>query len=147
MPITGAANIDSSGILISSTNLNQLTISEDRSILSTGPGNHWVDVYNYLEPYEKMIVGGRMGVVGVPGFLLGGGISFLSYEHGWASANIASFGVSNTSTWSLDPLTSSTLTQHNSASWPTAALSTPRPTTSTLTSSGRSAAAVAPSRS
>lgn len=94
MPIAGSANIDSSGILLSSASLNQLILSDDQSTVSVGPGNHWVDVYDYLEPSGKVIVGGRMGVVGVPGFLLGGGISFFSYEHGWASANIASFEVS-----------------------------------------------------
>lgn len=93
MPIAGAANIDTTGVLISSTNLDQLIISEDLSTVSVGPGNHWVNVYDYLEPYNKIVVGGRMGVVGVPGFLLGGGISFFSYEYGWASANIASFEV------------------------------------------------------
>lgn len=95
MPIAGAANIDSTGILLSSSGLNQLSLSEDGSTLSVGPGNRWGDVYDYLELTGKTIVGGRMGVVGVPGLLLGGGISFFSYEHGWASANIASYQVSD----------------------------------------------------
>ncbi|EON97117.1 putative fad binding domain-containing protein [Phaeoacremonium minimum UCRPA7] len=43
------------------------------------------------QPYGLTVVGGRMGVVGVPGFLLGGGISFFGNEYGWASANIASY--------------------------------------------------------
>lgn len=94
MPIAGAANIDSSGIMLSSSGLNQLILSEDGSTVSVGPGNRWGDVYGYLEPTGKMVVGGRMGIVGVPGFLLGGGISFFSYEYGWASANIASYEVS-----------------------------------------------------
>lgn len=94
MPIAGAANINSTGVLLSSINLNQLVLSEDQSTVAVGPGNHWVNVYDYLEPYGKIVVGGRMGVVGVPGFLLGGGISFFSYEYGWSSANIASFEVS-----------------------------------------------------
>ncbi|KAF3761056.1 FAD binding domain-containing protein [Cryphonectria parasitica EP155] len=91
MPIAGAANINSSGILLSTTGLDQLSISEDESVLYVGPGNHWVNVYDYLVPYEKLISGGRMGVVGVPGYLLGGGISFFSNEYGWASAMIVSF--------------------------------------------------------
>lgn len=149
MPIAGAANIDSTGILISSTNLDQLIISEDHSTLSVGPGNHWADVYDYLEPYDKIILGGRMGVVGVPGFLLGGGISFFSYEHGWASANIASFEVRKKSTRTLapPPPTSSKLTQHTSASWPTVVSSTPRRRMNIRTFSGPSAAAATPSQS
>lgn len=150
MPIAGAANIDSSGILLSSYNLDQLVMADDLSYVSVGPGNHWVDVYDYLEPYNKIIVGGRMGVVGVPGFLIGGGISFFSYEYGWSSANIASFEVSEKERpdWTVGPYPhTSKLTQHTSASWPTAASSTPRKRTSTRTSSGPFAEAAAPSRS
>lgn len=93
MPVAGSANIDSGGILLSSANLDQLILSEDHTTVSVGPGNHWVSVYDYLEPYGLSVAGGRMGVVGVPGFLLGGGISFFAGEYGWASANIASYEV------------------------------------------------------
>lgn len=94
MPIAGSANINSSGILLSSAGLTNLDLSDDNSTVAVGPGNHWVSVYDYLEPSGKTVVGGRMGVVGIPGFLLGGGISFFGNEYGWASANIASFEVS-----------------------------------------------------
>jgi FAD/FMN-containing dehydrogenase len=96
MPIPGAANIDSRGILPSSSGLSQIQVSEDQSTVSVGPGNYWGAVYRYLEPLGLVVVGGRMGVVGVPGFLLGGGISFFGSEFGWASANIASFEVTFT---------------------------------------------------
>ncbi|KAK7729097.1 hypothetical protein SLS57_002329 [Botryosphaeria dothidea] len=91
MPINDTANIDSSGVLISSSGLSQLKLSDDKSTLEVGPGNRWAAVYKHLEPHQLTIVGGRMGVVGVPGFILGGGISFFSNEFGWASANIAQF--------------------------------------------------------
>lgn len=95
MPINDTANIDSSGVLISSSGLSQLKLSDDKSTLEVGPGNRWAAVYKHLEPHQLTIVGGRMGVVGVPGFILGGGISFFSNEFGWASANIAQFDVSH----------------------------------------------------
>lgn len=99
MPIADAANIDSSGILISSTNLNTLQLSEDQQTLSVGPGNRWGDAYIYLNGTQtgKMVVGGRYGPVGVPGVLLGGGMSFFSYEYGFASTNgnVRSFQVSS----------------------------------------------------
>lgn len=94
MPIAGSNNIDSSGILLASSGLSQLQISDDQSTVAVGPGNRWGAVYRYLEPYGVTVVGGRLGVVGVPGLLLGGGISFFGNEYGWASANIASFEVS-----------------------------------------------------
>ena len=93
MPIAGSANINSSGILLSSSGLSSLQVSDDLFTVSVGPGPRWGAVYRYLEPYGRTVVGGRLGVVGVPGLLLGGGISFFGNEYGWASANIASFEV------------------------------------------------------
>ncbi|KAF2464585.1 FAD-binding domain-containing protein [Lindgomyces ingoldianus] len=86
MPISDAANINSSGVLISSTNLNTLQLSDDKQTMSIGPGPRWGDVFNYLEGTNLTIVGGRLGPVGVPGLLLGGGISWYSYKYGMASA-------------------------------------------------------------
>lgn len=85
MPITDAANINSPGVLISSTNLNTFKLSKDNRTLSIGPGQDWGKVYNYLNGTNLMVLGARQVTVGVPGFLLGGGISFYGYEHGLAS--------------------------------------------------------------
>ncbi|RSL99004.1 hypothetical protein CEP52_009997 [Fusarium oligoseptatum] len=91
MPIPNAANIDSSGVLVASASLNQLILDDEKETIEVGSGNKWTNVYEYLEPYKLAVVGGRAGLVGVPGFLLGGGISFFSNEHGWASANVVGF--------------------------------------------------------
>ncbi|KAH8779364.1 hypothetical protein BGZ57DRAFT_927077 [Hyaloscypha finlandica] len=48
MPIADAANINSTGILISSTNLQRLELSEDQSALYFGPGKRWGDANIYL---------------------------------------------------------------------------------------------------
>jgi len=89
MPIKDAANINSTGILISSTNLKTLKLSDDQQTLSLGPGYRWGDAYMYLDETKtgKMVVGGRYAPVGVPGYLLGGGMSFFSYEYGFSSTN------------------------------------------------------------
>ena len=89
MPIPNAANINSSGILISSTNLKMMELSEDQSTLSIGPGDRWGDAYIYLNETQtgKMVIGGRYAPVGLPGYLLGGGMSFFSYEYGFSSTN------------------------------------------------------------
>ncbi|KAK4502960.1 hypothetical protein PRZ48_006387 [Zasmidium cellare] len=86
MPIADAANINATGVLISSTNLLTLELSEDQSYVSVGPGPRWADVYTYLNGTGLVVVGGRLGPVGVPGLLLGGGISLYSYNRGLASA-------------------------------------------------------------
>lgn len=91
MPISDAANINSSGVLLSTSGLTQINLSSDQTSVSIGPGNRWANVYKYLEPFGLSVVGGRMGVVGVPGLLLGGGISFFGNEYGWASNNVVKF--------------------------------------------------------
>ncbi|KAK7729790.1 hypothetical protein SLS53_009206 [Cytospora paraplurivora] len=91
MAIAGYANIDSTGVLLSSSNLNQLELSEDQSSIAVGPGNRWGAVLNYTEEYGLAVVGGRLAVVGVPGLILGGGISNFGNEHGWASSNIDAY--------------------------------------------------------
>lgn len=100
MPNKDAANIDSSGVLIASSAMRKLEMSPDGSTVRVGPGRNWGDVYDMLDESKsgKMVVGGRYGPVGVPGFLLGGGMSFFSYERGFASTggNVRSYEVSNT---------------------------------------------------
>ncbi|KAF1840642.1 FAD-binding domain-containing protein [Cucurbitaria berberidis CBS 394.84] len=91
MPIPGYNGIDGSGILLSSSNLTALSLSPDKSTVSVGPGNRWRDVYGYLKPSDLAAVGGRVGHVGVPGLLLGGGISFYSSQYGFASDNVVKY--------------------------------------------------------
>ncbi|KAH8657883.1 FAD binding domain-containing protein [Xylariales sp. PMI_506] len=93
MPIPGANSIDSSGFLISTSNLTTLALSSDNSTVSVGPGNRWINVYDYLEPFGLCAVGGRIGDVGVPGYILGGGISFYSSEYGFGADNVVQFQV------------------------------------------------------
>ena len=88
MPIDNAANINSSGVLISSTNLNTLQLSADNQTMSIGPANRWGDVFDYLDGTNLTVIGGRLGAVGVPGLLLGGGLSFYSFQHGFASRHM-----------------------------------------------------------
>ena len=86
MPIADAANINSTGVQISSTNLNTLKLSDDRKTMSIGPGPRWGDVFEFLDGTNLTVVGGRLAPVGVPGLLLGGGISYFSNAHGLSSA-------------------------------------------------------------
>ena len=93
MPIPGYNGIDSPGVLLSSSGLTTLSLSANKSIVSVGPGNRWRDVYAYLMPFGLAAVGGRVGHVGVPGLLVGGGISFYSSQFGFASDNVAKYQV------------------------------------------------------
>ena len=92
MPIPGYSNTDS-GVLIAMSKLNNIELSQDESYVSVGPGLTWGEVYKYLEPHGLIAVGGRVGLVGVPGLILGGGISFYSSQYGFASDNVVAFEV------------------------------------------------------
>lgn len=58
--------------MINLANLNEVTLSEDRSTTRVGPGNVWSDVYAVLDPLGVSVVGGREAGVGVGGLTLGG---------------------------------------------------------------------------
>jgi FAD/FMN-containing dehydrogenase len=93
MPLRGFNSIDAPGVLLSMSKLITIALNEDKTVASIGPGNRWLNVYEYLEPHGLVVVGGRVGQVGVPGLLLGGGISFYSNQHGFASDNVVKYEV------------------------------------------------------
>ena len=62
-PLAGFANIDD-GVLISLSGLRDMTYDEQAQTLRTGFGNRWGELYEYLQPHERMVVGGRVSDVG-----------------------------------------------------------------------------------
>ncbi|KAF8827915.1 hypothetical protein HHX47_DHR4000570 [Lentinula edodes] len=94
MAWSGASNIGSEGFTIDMQQVKGVpTLSADKSVVSFGAGSRWRDVYTVLQLQNLTTVGGRVGDVGVGGFLLGGGIGFLSAEHGFGSDNIQNYEV------------------------------------------------------
>jgi FAD/FMN-containing dehydrogenase len=73
--------------------LNELQVSEDKSVTRVGPGNRWLDVYEYLTPQGLSVIGGRDAEIGVGGLTLGGGISWYSGRHGWACDGVKNYEV------------------------------------------------------
>ncbi|KAI0174967.1 hypothetical protein BJ166DRAFT_606907 [Pestalotiopsis sp. NC0098] len=72
-PNPGWSSVDSSGILVSLERLNQVTLSDDKSTASLGPGGRWGDVNATLSSSRIAVLGGRASNVGVGGLLLGDG--------------------------------------------------------------------------
>jgi hypothetical protein len=138
MPISDAANINDTGVLISSTNLNTLKLSKDGETMSVGPGPRWGDVFNYLEFTNKTVIGGRLAPVGIPGLLLGGGISWYSAKHGFASSQGKIKAYEVRVAFGRDPDTLTNVTRLFSRTVP---LRQSPPTAATLISTGRSAEA------
>jgi FAD/FMN-containing dehydrogenase len=74
--VVGIANIHS-GITIDLGNINQTTVSQDKTIAHVGSGARWGSVYSTLVPMGLAVLGGRVADIGVGGFTTGGKISWL----------------------------------------------------------------------
>jgi len=82
--------LNSVGIVLDLVQMNSIKYSDDHNDLIVEAGIRWIDVYNFLkhEGDQRIVVGGGCPGVGVGGFLLGGGYSFLSRSLGLGSDNI-----------------------------------------------------------
>ncbi|KAG8737199.1 hypothetical protein FRC10_008464 [Ceratobasidium sp. 414] len=69
--------------------------ADDGSVgtVDIGSGLVWDDVYGVLEPYNVTVVGGRVSGVGVGGFTLGGGYSWLSNQYGLTIDTVTAFEI------------------------------------------------------
>jgi FAD/FMN-containing dehydrogenase len=65
----GFNNIED-GVTIDMRSLNAVEVVGD--VVKVGAGAIWQDVYDVVEKYNVTVMGGRIGVVGVAGFLTGG---------------------------------------------------------------------------
>ena len=71
MPNNGFASTDG-GILISTKNLNQAVYDSHTKTVVAGPGLEWQELQEAIGDTGRAVVGGRMGEVGVGGYMLGG---------------------------------------------------------------------------
>ncbi|KPM39395.1 hypothetical protein AK830_g7156 [Neonectria ditissima] len=76
------------GVLISMRDISGASYDSEKNVAYVKPGGEWNEVISSLEEESVTVVGGRLGIVGVGGFLLQGGISFLSAQYGMAVDNI-----------------------------------------------------------
>lgn len=82
------------GVLISfEPNMAATVRSDDGKHFFVGPGARWGDVYNVTGRTNQIVVGGRLGHIGVAGLTLGGGLSYYSAQYGLASDNVDDFEV------------------------------------------------------
>jgi FAD/FMN-containing dehydrogenase len=94
MPIPGFASTDH-GVMIATTHLNEKTIVTTPnefgvSYLRAGSSFRWQQLYEFLNPHGLVVVGGRVASVG-SSLILGGGLSYHSYQYGWAANNVVNF--------------------------------------------------------
>ncbi|KAJ5698965.1 FAD-binding type 2 [Penicillium macrosclerotiorum] len=81
------------GVVISMKNFKAVTVSEDQSKAEIGAGLTWLEVYRELEPHGVAVTGGRVPSVGVPGLLLGGGLSFQKGKYGLSCNGVVEYEI------------------------------------------------------
>ncbi|MEM9602430.1 MAG: FAD-binding oxidoreductase [Pseudomonadota bacterium] len=80
--------LNDGGIVVHLKRLRQLALDAEARTLMVGSGLLWGDVYGALRDSGLVPIGGGSTAVGVSGFTLGGGFSFLSRSHGLAVDNL-----------------------------------------------------------
>ncbi|KAB8213385.1 FAD dependent oxidoreductase [Aspergillus novoparasiticus] len=91
-PVLGFSSIQD-GLLISMEMFKDVTYHDDDQTAVIGAGLSWQDAHLHLNQPSQMIVGGRVGGVGVSGLILGGGLSFLSPQYGWAANSVVNYEI------------------------------------------------------
>lgn len=79
------------GVQIAMYRFSEVSYDAASQTVDVGAGLVWDDVYAALEPLGVNVVGGRVTGVGVAGFSLGGGYSWLTNERGLTVDNIVSY--------------------------------------------------------
>ncbi|KAL1734966.1 hypothetical protein EV714DRAFT_201399 [Schizophyllum commune] len=79
------------GIQIAMTRFSEVIYDEETETATVGAGLVWDDVYAALDPLGRGAVGGRVPGIGVAGFILGGGYSWYTNQHGLALDNVVAF--------------------------------------------------------
>ncbi|CAK3906897.1 FAD-binding domain-containing [Lecanosticta acicola] len=81
------------GVLLSMEQNWATTRLDEDNLAHIGPGSRWIDVATALDPYHRAVASGRLGDVGAAGLTLGGGLSFLSTEHGLTADTVHHYEV------------------------------------------------------
>lgn len=79
------------GVHIDMSRFSSVTYNAGASTADVGAGLVWDDVYQELQPHGVVVVGGRVSGIGVAGFTLGGGYSWLTSQYGLTVDNVVGF--------------------------------------------------------
>ncbi|KAF2691015.1 FAD-binding domain-containing protein [Lentithecium fluviatile CBS 122367] len=81
------------GPLICTEHLDQANLNDATGIVDVGPGNRLDGIAAKLQGSGWTFVGGRIGNTGVGGLVLGGGLSYMSAQYGWAASQVREFEI------------------------------------------------------
>jgi FAD/FMN-containing dehydrogenase len=76
------------GLLLRTSRMAQVLVDPDRRIARVGPGVQWSEVIAAAEPFGLAPLSGDTPSVGVVGYTLGGGLSWLSRKYGFAADSL-----------------------------------------------------------
>ncbi|GAA5133843.1 FAD-binding oxidoreductase [Pseudonocardia adelaidensis] len=76
------------GLLLRTSRMAQVLVDPDRRIARVGPGVRWSEVVAAAEPFGLAPLSGDTPSVGVVGYTLGGGLSWLSRKYGLAADSL-----------------------------------------------------------
>ncbi|KAH7904379.1 FAD-binding domain-containing protein [Hygrophoropsis aurantiaca] len=79
------------GVHIAMSKFSEIKYDASSQTVEIGSGLLWDDVYAALEPHGVNVVGGRVTGVGVAGFILGGGYSWLTNQYGLTVDTVTAF--------------------------------------------------------
>ncbi|PWU19927.1 MAG: hypothetical protein C5B50_05710 [Verrucomicrobia bacterium] len=82
--------LNSEGVVLDLGDMNNVTLSKDGTKISIEAGTRWIKVYDFLRDLQSpyTVIGGGCAGVGVAGFTLGGGYSFISRSYGLGCDNV-----------------------------------------------------------
>jgi FAD binding domain/Berberine and berberine like len=87
--------LNAGGMVIDLQNMTAKRLDADRRVCWAQTGNRWHDLYIYLQSTNTgfIPIGGGCPTVGIPGFMLGGGLSFVSRSYGLSVDNLVSIDI------------------------------------------------------
>ncbi len=87
--------LNEGGVVIAMKNLNSITFNPKTETLTAEMGVIWYDVYKFMQNTGTGLipVGGGCPTVAPPGFMLGGGYSFVSRSYGMSIDNLVSLKI------------------------------------------------------
>ncbi|MEP6803080.1 MAG: FAD-binding oxidoreductase [Flavobacterium sp.] len=87
--------LNEGGVVIAMKNLNKITFNPKKETVVAEMGVIWYDVYKFMQATNTGLVpvGGGCPTVAPPGFMLGGGYSFVSRSYGMSIDNLESLKI------------------------------------------------------
>ena len=79
--------------MLALSSFTNMTLSADQNSVQAGPALNWYQMYSFLEPYGRVVIGGRLKTIGIAGLTIGGGISYFTSKYGFGMDNVLAYDV------------------------------------------------------